>query len=381
MPDADGPAFDTLAAHAGLSSRKAGSEGCLDWRTALEERLAALEGGSSGVAVTSGRAAHLLVLRTLCRPGDEILVPRRIGGASADQLAGGFASFGWRSIAADAADADSFAAAVSPRTKAILVESLGEDGGAVTDLAEISAVARRAGVPMIVDNTLATPALCRPLEFGADIVVHSTAEFIAGDPGIAGGVIVDGGVFDWAREGRYPVLSEPQHELDGASYCRRFGNYAFAMACRRVAARFVEMPVETARQTLAGTTTLTLRMRRQSETAAAIAERLAARRDVKWVNYAGLSGHRHHNLARRYLGDLSGALLTFGLDRDRSERLTAATKLLVPNDGVGGSRSSLSLLDGDPASGRKEGALRLSVGLECAADLIADLEQAVNATS
>ena len=382
MSEANGPALDTLTLHAGPPP--SGPAGRADWRLVLEERLAALEGGSAAVAVNSGQAARLLALWPLCRPGDEIIVPRRLASVTAAELAKAFAPFGWRFTPVESDDADAYAAAVSPRTKAILVESLGDTGGAVTDLTEVAGVARRASVPLIVDNTLATPALCRPFEFGADVVIHSTAEFIAGEPAAPGGAIVDGGVFDWTREGRYPPLSEPQPELDGEAYCRRYGNYAFAMACKAGERAFgFAMPAEAARLAVAGVETLRLRVRRQSETALAVAERLATRRDLGWVNYAGLPGHRQHNLARRYFGDCAGAIMTAALrEAAGAERVVNATRLLSAGAAIGGRRSSICRF---AANGRNAGedaaTVRLSIGLESADDLIADIEQAFAAAA
>jgi O-acetylhomoserine (thiol)-lyase len=383
MSEANGPAVETLAIHAGLA-REARSASGVDWPGVIEERLAAIEGGTAAVAVNSGAAARLLALRTLCAPGDEIVVPHRLTWSSAAELASAYAPFGWRVKAVDVNDSGALAATVSPRTRAILIESLGDGGAAVTDLAAAADAAHRAGVPLIVDNTVATPALCRPLEFGADIVLHSTAEFIAGEPDAAGGAIVDGGVFDWRQEGRYPLLSEPQDALGGQSFCRRYGNFAFAMACKAAPTRMLglAMPAEAARLAVVGLETLPLRMRRQSDTAAAIAERLAARSDLSWLDYPGLLGHRQHNLARRYLGDCAGTLLTAGCrDAARVERLLADTKLFVPGAPIGGRRSSMARLAASRNGAADAGAFRLYVGLESPGDLITDLEQAMAAAA
>ena len=199
----------------------------------LEERVAALEGGTAALAVASGHAAQAIVFHTLCKPGDEIVAAKRLYGGSINQLGHSFKSFGWNVVWADTDDISTFEAAISPRTKAVFVESIANPGGIITDISAIAAIAHKAGVPLIVDNTLATPYLCRPFEHGADIVVHSLTKFMGGHGNSIGGVIVDGGTFNWSAEaGRYPLLSEPRPEYHGVKLHETFGNFAFAIACR-----------------------------------------------------------------------------------------------------------------------------------------------------
>ncbi|MBN9025332.1 MAG: aminotransferase class I/II-fold pyridoxal phosphate-dependent enzyme, partial [Rhizobiales bacterium] len=198
----------------------------------LEERVAALEGGTAALAVASGHAAQLLVFHTLLQPGDEFIASTKLYGGSINQFNHSFKSFGWNVVWADPDDIASFERAITPKTKAIFIESIANPGGIVVDIAAIAAVAKRAGVPLIVDNTLATPYLCKPFEHGADIVVHSLTKFLGGHGNSMGGVIVDGGRFNWTREARYPKLSQPLPEYNGLILAETFGNFAFAIATR-----------------------------------------------------------------------------------------------------------------------------------------------------
>ena len=198
----------------------------------LEERVAALEGGTAALAVASGHAAQAIVFHTLLEPGDEFIAARQLYGGSMNQFSQAFTKFGWRVRWADTTDAESFRAAVTPKTKAIFVESIANPGGIITDIAAISAVAKEAGVPLIVDNTLATPYLMQPKEHGADIIVHSLTKFLGGHGNSIGGAIVDCGTFDWIASGRYPTLSAPCPSYHGITLAETFGNFAFAIACR-----------------------------------------------------------------------------------------------------------------------------------------------------
>src|SRR5579864_5062500 len=203
----------------------------------LEERVAALEGGTAGLAVASGHAAQVLVFHCLMQPGDEFVASKKLYGGSINQFNHAFKNFDWRVVWADPEDISSFERAVSPKTKAIFTESIANPGGVITDMAAVAQIAKRAGVPYIVDNTLATPYLCRPFEHGADIVVHSLTKFLGGHGNSIGGMIVDGGTFNWSRERRYPMLCEPRPEYHGIVLHETFGNFAFAIACRVLALR------------------------------------------------------------------------------------------------------------------------------------------------
>ncbi|HWT29580.1 MAG TPA: O-acetylhomoserine aminocarboxypropyltransferase [Propylenella sp.] len=349
----------------------------------LEERIAALEGGTAAVAVASGHAAQMIVFHTLCQPGDEVIAATKLYGGPINQLGHSCKKFGWNLVGADTDDVATFEAAVSPRTKAIFVESIANPGGIVTDIAALAGVARRAGVPLILDNTLATPYLCRPLEHGADIVVHSLTKFIGGHGNSMGGAIVDGGTFNWSRDGRFPMLSEPRPEYHGLKLHETFGNFAFSVACRVLGLRELGPAISPfyAFLILTGMETLPLRMQRHSDNALAVAEWLSDHDEVTWVSYAGLPGDRYHNLAKRYLPRGAGAVLTFGVrgGYETGVRLIESTNLFSHVLNIGDTRSSIVHPASTTADEQRAGAdlIRLSVGLEDVEDIIADLGRAL----
>src|SRR5919199_2415307 len=306
----------------------------------LEERVAALEGGTAAVAVASGHAAQHLAFHTLLQSGDEFVAARQLYGGSINQFNHSFKNYGWTVVWADADDVSSFERAVSPKTKAIFIESLANPGGVVVDIEAVAAIAQTAGVPLIVDNTLATPYLCRPFEHGADIVIHSLTKFMGGHGNSMGGAIVDGGSFDWSKSGRYPALTEPRPEYHGIVIHETFGNFGFAIAARVLALRDLGPAISPFNSflILMGIETLPLRMQRHCDNAKAVAGYLAEHPKVSWVSYAGLPSDRHHNLAQKYMPKGAGAVFTSGLD-----------------------------------------VVRLSVGIEDVEDIIADLDQALRA--
>ncbi|MYZ48901.1 O-acetylhomoserine aminocarboxypropyltransferase [Propylenella binzhouense] len=361
----------------------------------LEERVAALEGGTAALAVASGHAAQLITFHALMQPGDEIVAARKLYGGSINQLSQSFKSFGWNVVWADTDDIATFQNAVTPRTKAIFIESIANPGGIVTDIEAIANVAKRAGVPLVVDNTLATPYLCRPFDHGADIVVHSLTKFMGGHGNSMGGVIVDGGSFDWSREGRYPMLSEPRPEYHGVVLHEAFGNFAFAIACRVLGLRDLGPAISpfNAFLILTGIETLPLRMQRHCDNALAVAEWLSDRPDVTWVSYAGLPGDRYHGLARKYVPKGAGAVLTFGVrgGYEAGVAVVENVKLFSHLANIGDTRSLIihpastthrQVPDQHKAAaGAGPDVIRLSVGLEDKADIIADLEQAFAAAA
>jgi O-acetylhomoserine (thiol)-lyase len=357
----------------------------------LEERVAALEGGTAGLAVASGHAAQALVFHTLMKPGDEFIASRRLYGGSINQFNHAFKNFGWDVVWADPDDIGAFERAVSPKTKAIFVESIANPGGVVVDVAAIAQVAKRAGVPLIVDNTLATPYLMRPIEHGADIIVHSATKFLGGHGNSIGGVIVDCGTFDWMRDGRYPMLSEPRPEYQGMVLAETFGNFAFAIAARVLGLRDLGPALSpfNAFLILTGIETLPLRMQRHCDNAKLVAEYLSTHPKVAWVSYAGLAGDRYHRLAERYCPKGAGAVLTFGLKGgyDAGVGLVSAVRLFSHLANIGDTRSLIihpastthrQLADAQKvAAGAGPDVVRLSVGIEDAEDIIADLDQAL----
>src|SRR6516165_7584609 len=256
----------------------------------LEQRIAALEGGTAALAVASGHAAQAIVFHTLLEPGDEFVAGRQLYGGSVNQFNHAFKKCDWHVRWADATDPESFAKAVTPKTRALFCESIANPGGVVVNLPAIAAIAGKAGVPLIVDNTLATPYLCRPKEHGADIVVHSLTKFLGGHGNSIGGAIVDCGTFDWLKSGRYPTLSEPSPSYHGVTYAETFGNFALAIACRVFSLRDLGPAISpfNAFLILTGIETLPLRMQRHCDNALQVAEWLARHDKIAWVNYAGL---------------------------------------------------------------------------------------------
>jgi O-acetylhomoserine (thiol)-lyase len=360
----------------------------------LEERIAALEGGTAGLAVASGHAAQVIVMHSLMRPGEEFVASRKLYGGSINQFNHAFKNFDWNVVWADPDDVGSFERAVSQKTKAIFIESIANPGGVITDIEAISAVAKRAGVPLIVDNTLATPYLCKPIEYGADIVVHSLTKFLGGHGNSIGGMIVDGGTFNWSREpGRYPMLSEPRAEYNGLVLHETFGNFAFAIACRALGLRDIGPALSpfNAFLILNGVETLPLRMQRQSDNALAVAEWLTKHSKVAWVSYAGLSSDPYNKLAKKYCPKGAGAVLTFGLKGgyDAGVKLVSNVKLFSHLANIGDTRSLIihpastthrQLTDGQKVqAGAGPDVVRLSVGLEDKDDIIADLEEGLAA--
>jgi O-acetylhomoserine (thiol)-lyase len=357
----------------------------------LESKIAALEGGTAALAVGSGHAAQLLIFHTIMQPGDEFVAARQLYGGSINQFSQSFKSFGWHVVWADAEDPASFEKAISPKTKAIFVESICNPGGRVTDLAAVAKVAHKAGVPLIVDNTLASPYLCTPIAHGANIVVHSLTKFMGGHGNSMGGVIVDGGNFDWSKSGKYPLLSEPNESYHGMKLHETFGGIAFAIACRVLGLRDLGPAISpmNAFFILTGMETLGLRMQRHCDNALKVAQFLAKHPKVAWVNYAGLPSDKHHALQQKYAPKGAGAVFTFGLKGgyDAGIKLVSSVKLLSHLANVGDTRSLIihpastthSQLSKDQLvkAGAGPDVVRLSVGIETVDDIIADLDQAL----
>lgn len=359
----------------------------------LEERMAALEGGTAALAVASGHAAQAIVFHTLMEPGAEFVAARQLYGGSINQFGEAFKKFDWHVKWADTTDAESFRAAITPKTKAIFVESIANPGGIVTDLDAVSAVAKEAGIPFIVDNTLATPYLTQPKEYGADIVVHSLTKFLGGHGNSVGGVIVDCGTFDWMASGRYPSISAPCASYHGMTLGETFGNFAFAIACRVLGLRDLGPAISpmNAFLILNGIETLPLRMQRHCDNAKKVAEWLSGHEKVAWVNYAGLPGNGFHALAQRYAPRGAGAVFTFGLKGgyEAGIALVGKVELFSHLANIGDTRSLIIhpsstthrqlADDARERAGAGADVVRLSIGLEDVDDIIADLDQALAA--
>ncbi len=359
----------------------------------LEERVAALEGGTAAVAVASGHAAQHLIFHTLMGPGDEFVASKRLYGGSINQFNHAFKNYGWTVKWADPDDLATFEAAIGDKTKAIFIESLANPGGVVTDIAGIAAIAKKHGIPLIVDNTLATPYLCRPFEHGADVVVHSATKFLGGHGNSMGGVIVDGGTFDWLASSKYPMLSAPRPEYQSMVIGQVFGNFAFAIAVRVLGLRDIGPAISpfNAFQIITGIETLPLRMEKHSANALAVAKWLKSRPEVSWVSYAGLEDDKYNALAKKYVPKGAGAVFTFGLKGgyDAGVKLVSTVKLISHLANIGDTRSLVihpastthrQLADDQKvAAGAGPDVVRLSIGIEDVADIIADLEAALTA--
>ena len=357
----------------------------------LEERVAALEGGTAALAVASGHSAQLLVMHALMQPCDEFVAARKLYGGSINQFGQSFKSFGWDVVWADGLTAEDFDNAVTEKTKAIFIESLANPGGVVMDINGIAEVARKHHIPLIVDNTMASPYLCRPIEHGADIVVHSLTKFLGGHGNSMGGAIVDGGTFDWGKDDRFPVLTEPRPEYNNLVLAETFGNFAFAIACRVLGLRDLGPAISpfNAFQILTGIETLPLRMQRHSDNALAVAEYLSKHKAVEWVSYAGLKDDPHHGLQQQYMPNGAGAVFTFGVKGgyDAGVALVSNVEIFSHLANIGDTRSLIihpastthRQLDDDQktAAGAGPDVIRISVGIESVDDLIADLDQAL----
>jgi O-acetylhomoserine (thiol)-lyase len=359
----------------------------------LEERVAALEGGTAALAVASGHAAQFLVFHTLLQPGDEFVAAKKLYGGSINQFNHAYKNFAWNVVWADSDDPSSFEAAITPKTKAIFVESIANPGGVIVDLQAIAAIAKKHRIPFIVDNTMASPYLIRPFEHGADIIVHSATKFLGGHGNSIGGVIVDGGSLNFAGDDRYPMLSKPRPEYAGMVLGETFGNFGFAIACRVLGLRDLGPALSpfNAFLILNGIETLPLRMQRHSDNALAVAEHLEGHGKVSWVSYPGLRSDRYHNLAKRYCPKGAGAVFTFGLKGgyEAGVKLVSNLKLFSHLANIGDTRSLVihpastthrQLTDEQKTqAGAGPEVVRLSIGLEDTQDLIDDLNQALDA--
>jgi O-acetylhomoserine (thiol)-lyase len=358
---------------------------------ALEGKIAALEGGAGALAVASGHAAQFLTFHTLMEPGCEIVAAKKLYGGSLNQLGHSFKKMAWHTNFVDADNADNVARAINDKTRAVFIESLANPGGVVQDIEAIAKVAHDAGVPLIVDNTMASPALCRPIEHGADIVVHSTTKFLNGHGNAIGGVIVDAGNFDWKAHGKFPTLTEPNASYHGAVMSEAVGPIAFIIACRVLGLRDLgpAMAPMNAFLALTGMETLALRMERHCSNAVAFAKWLQAHPKISWVSYAGLPDSPYHALAQKYLGGKGGAVFTFGLKGgyDAGKKLVTSVKLFSHLANIGDTRSLIihpastthSQLSADElvAAGAGPDVMRVSVGIEHIDDIIADMAQAL----
>ena len=358
----------------------------------LEEKVAALEGGTAALATASGHAAEFLTFHTLMEPGENFVAGRQLYGGSINQFANAFKSFDWQVRWADSEDPQSFEKQIDDKTRAIFIESFANPGGIVVDIEAIAKIAHAHGVPLIVDNTLATPYLLRPIEHGADIVVHSLTKFIGGHGNSMGGLLIDGGTFDWGKSGHYKKLTEPRPDYAGLVIYEATGNAAFATAARVLGMRDFGPTISpfNAFLILTGAETLPLRMQKHSDNALAVAQYLEKHNKVSWVNYAGLTGNKYHKLQQHYAPKGAGSVFTFGVKGgyEAGVKFASSLKLFSLLANIGDTRSLVihpastthrQLTDSQKiAAGAGPDVVRLSIGIEDIKDIIGDIEQALN---
>lgn len=360
----------------------------------LEERVASLENGRGAVACASGHAAQQLALYPLMESGDEFVAGRFLYGGSITQFSHSFSRFGWTCRFADTDDPDAVRAAVNDKTRCIFVESLANPGGIVVDIEAMAKIAHDAGIPLIVDNTMATPYLHRPIDFGADIVVHSLTKFMGGHGNSLGGVVVEAGGFDWGASGKFPAMTEPSPSYHGLRFAETFGDFAYTLKIRADALRDLgpALSPQNAFNLITGIETLAVRMERHVANAQAVAEFLEKHEKVEWVSYAGLRSSPYAKLAKKYMPKGPGAVFTFGVKGgyEAGVKVVDSVRIFSHLANIGDTRSLIihpastthnQLTDEQKvAAGASPEIVRLSVGIETVDDLIADLDQALAQT-
>jgi O-acetylhomoserine (thiol)-lyase len=359
----------------------------------LEARLAALEGGVGATVTSSGHAAQLLVFQALVRPGERFIASKRLYGGTTDQFNNTFpTSFGWHADTVDVDDLAAVKAAIKPNTKLIFIESLANPGGVISDIEALAKIANEAGIVLVVDNTMASPYLTRPIEWGAHVVVHSTTKFLTGNGTAMGGVVVDGGNFDWKKHAdKYPELAQPHPSYNGLNFAENFGNMALTVHGHAIGLRALgptQSPFH-AFLTLNGIETLGLRMERHVSNAQKVAEWLEKSPYVEWVSFAGLPSNQYYERAKKYLPKGAGSVFTFGVKGgyEAAKNFIDNLQLFSMLANIGDTRSLVihpsstthsQLTDAQKKSvGVLPEAVRLSIGIEDVSDIIADLEQAL----
>ncbi len=359
----------------------------------LEERVAALEGGRAAVASASGMSAEAMALMTILQSGDHVVAAGALYGGSVTMLAVSLQKFGIETTFVDATSADAFAAAIRPNTRAIYAESLGNPSLVVLDIAAIADVAHAHGLPLVIDNTVPSPYLCNPIQFGADIVVHSATKYLAGHGTTLGGVVVESGRFPWDN-GKFPGMTEPSPGYHGVKFYETFGDFGFTMRCRMESLRVfgAALSPTSAWQILQGVETLPLRMAKHNENALAVAAFLESDPRVAYVNYPGLRSHPQHELLRAQMSGASG-LLAFGVKGGLSAgvRFIEAAQMMSHLVNIGDTRTLIShpastthrQLDEAQqiAAGVQPDMVRISVGLEHIDDILWDIDQALSAAN
>lgn len=357
----------------------------------FEQRIAALEGGVGALGLASGQAAITFAILNIAEAGDEIVSSSSLYGGTYNLFAHTLKKLGIKVKFVDSSDPENFRQAITDKTKALYGETIGNPKGDVLDIEAVAAIAHENGIPLIVDNTFPSPYLLQPIKHGADVVVHSATKFIGGHGTSIGGVIVDGGTFDWAASGKFPGLTEPDPSYNGVVYTEAVGPLAYIIKARVQLLRDLGAALSPFNSflLLQGLETLHLRLARHSENALEAAKYLESHPDVAWVSYPGLASHPSHALAQKYLPNGQGAILAFEIKGgiDAGKKLIHATKLFSHLANVGDSKSLIihpastthAQLKPDEqlAAGVTPGLIRLSIGTESIRDILADLEQAI----
>lgn len=357
----------------------------------FEQRVAALEGGVGALGVASGQAAITYSILNIAGAGDEIVSAASLYGGTYNLFSNTLRKLGIHVTFVDPSDPENFRAAITDKTKALYAETIGNPKGDVLDIEAVAAIAHENGIPLIVDNTFPSPYLLRPIEHGADIVVHSATKFIGGHGTSIGGVIVDGGKFDWTASGKFPGLTEPDPSYNGVVYTEAVGPIAYIIKARVQLLRDLGGALSPFNSflLLQGLETLHLRLERHSSNALKVAQYLEQHDDVEWVSYAGLESHPSYVLAQKYLPKGQGAILTFGIKGgiEAGKRLIHAVQLFSHLANVGDSKSLIihpastthqQLNEQEQAAaGVTSGLIRLSIGTEAIDDILYDLEQAI----
>ena len=358
----------------------------------LEERLAALENGRGAVAAASGHAAQFITFFTLMEPGDEFIASKNLYGGSITQFGISFKKLGWNCKFVDPSNPKNFTKAITKKTKAIFLEVLANPGGIVVDLEEIVKIANEAEIPVIVDNTMASPFLLKPIDWGADLVLHSTTKYLNGHGTSMGGVVIESGKFDWSKNDKYPSLSEPDSAYHGLNFYETFGDFAFTTRARAVALRDFgpTLAPMNAFLTITGIETLPLRMERHVKNALELAKYLELHPAIEWVSYSGLKSSPFYDLSQKYFPLGPGAVFTFGVKGgyEAGKTIVENVNLFSHLANVGDTRSLII----HPAStthrqlteeqliaaGAGPDVIRVSIGLETIEDIIDDLDKALS---
>lgn len=359
----------------------------------LEQRVASLENGIAGLAMSSGQAAQFLTVNSLLESGDEMVAATTLYGGTYTQFDVSFRKMGYNVKFVEPDDPENFRKAITPKTKCIYGETISNPRGNVLDIEAVAKIAHEHNIPLVIDNTFATPYLCRPIDFGADIVVHSLTKFMGGHGNSIGGMIVDGGKFDWTK-GKFPQISQPSRAYHGMNFSEVFGPIAFIIRARVEGLRDLGTCLSPFNSFLflQGVETLGMRMDRHISNSMTVAKFLQDHKLVAWVNYPGLPGSKYHDLAKKYLPKGPGAVFSFGIKGgyEAGKKFIDNLKLLSHLANVGDARSLVihpsstthqQLSEAEQkAAGVLPDMIRLSIGLEDAEDLLWDIEQALAAS-